>query len=151
MSYEDINTDLAETRHMMATNNALALFINEILPEGEEREWAEAKRDEILADISPDVLWATLEDGSYVMDKDYLGGFLLIIQDKVRNCQTVQEQRLAVDRFGRYLQTHHPAAKILQGEQGVEAQQAFLQGAMAMVDTNMDAELIERDLDSLQQ
>jgi hypothetical protein len=141
---------LNDERNRAVNANAYAYMINDQIPEGEEREWAKAKKDEI-ADVAPDVLWARHEDGTFAIDQDYTSGYALFIQDELRISRTIMEQRQVVDSLARSLGTQFTPREILSGELGHDVQLAFLKGAMDMVSNLMDAELIERDINSVKE
>ncbi len=127
-------------------NNSIAMIVHELIPEGQAREWAEAKRDEIFADIAPDVLWGRFEDGTIAIDQDYLGGYLLWMQEMVRTGNSPTQQLHIFDIFRRNLMSKSLRKGILQGEHGPEASKAFLAGALLTSECVMEAEIIERRL-----
>jgi len=131
-------------------DSAILFFVNDCLPDSASKDWAEAKRLEILSDISPDVLYGQNEDGTRGIDPDYAGGFLLMLRDAVRNAKTVEHKQSAIGTATKYLGTRRKPSDILSGKYGVDAQRAFLVGALMFVDVAIQAELFEREISEIQ-
>lgn len=137
------------TNHEAATEaitHAMAFFVHDELPEGPAREWAEAKRQE-LPEITADVLYGEREDGHFVMDPDYVGSFLLVIQEGLRGYKDLRQKQAFIGHMTRtYLRLPYSVSDMLDGKMGEDEQRAFLHGAIKMIEVCMQAELLQREL-----
>lgn len=129
-----------------AVNYAFAFFVDDLLPTEADRDWAETKMRE-LGEAPFDVLYGQREDGSHVMDPDYVPGFLLSIQAGVRLHNRLElKQALIAKMVQGYLPMPCSVVDMLDGKMGEAEQRAFLHGAMKMVEVMMEAVLLQREL-----
>lgn len=131
----------------IVVDSALLFFVRDLLPDEESKEWARAKHDEILSDISPDVLYATHEDGTRGLDPDYAGGFLLLMSDSIRHAKSIRDKRIVINDLTKLLGTRRTPKNLLEGKHGDAAQKAFLAGALMFAEICIQAELFEREIE----